>query len=50
LRFCGYGCIASRKGRCIPLILCHKKGVFRFAQIAGLTASGIGTLLPECDF
>jgi hypothetical protein len=31
--------MASREGRCIPLILWHKKGVFRFAKIAGLTAS-----------
>jgi hypothetical protein len=36
--------MASRKGRCIPLILWHKKGVFRFARFAKidrLTASTV---------
>jgi hypothetical protein len=33
--------MASRKGRCISLILWHKKGVFRFAKIARLTASAV---------
>jgi hypothetical protein len=37
--------MASRKGRCTPLILWHKKGVFRFAKIARLTASAVRSLI-----
>jgi hypothetical protein len=42
--------MASRKGRCTPLILWHKKGVFRFAKIARLTASAVRYLITLKHF
>jgi hypothetical protein len=30
--------MAGRKGRCMPLILCYKKGVFRFARFAKIAS------------